>query len=87
MRVRVRVRVRAVRERERVWRGALHRAELLPQAVAVLGRLAAALPQVGHHGVRSVAAERHGASSPGAEQSLRVERSEPRSAWLGLGLG
>ena len=54
----------------------LHLAELLPEAVAVLRGLAATLPQVGHHRMRRVAAERHGALGPRAEQPLRVERRE-----------
>mmetsp|Transcript_42807 Transcript_42807/g.97161 ORF Transcript_42807/g.97161 Transcript_42807/m.97161 type:complete len:285 (-) Transcript_42807:67-921(-) len=51
--------------------------ELLHEDIAILHGLATALPQVGHHGVASVAHERDGPVSPGAEEGRRpvVERT------------
>ena len=68
--------------RTRVWVTAPHLARVhhLAEAVAVLGRLAAALAEVGHHRVRGVAAEATGALRPRLQQPLRVEGREERSA-------
>ena len=61
-------------------RGVRHHPQLLAQAVAVLGRLAAALAEVGHHGVRGVAAEGDGTLCPRAPEPLRVDSGEERRA-------
>ena len=50
------------------------RGELLGESVAVLGRLAASLAQVGHHWVRGVAADRDAVLGPRGPQPLWVER-------------
>ncbi|EJK64910.1 hypothetical protein THAOC_14301, partial [Thalassiosira oceanica] len=57
-----------------------HLRQLLDEAVPVLGRLAPPLSQVGHHGVRGVAAQGHGPLGPGAEEPLGVERRQQRRA-------
>ena len=64
-------RVRAERGR-RVAR-VLHGRELLREAVAVLGRLAAALAQVGHHRVRGVVADARAAARPRRPPAPEVE--------------
>ncbi|KAL7540003.1 hypothetical protein ACHAWF_006580 [Thalassiosira exigua] len=60
--------------------GVCHLSQLLDEAVSVLGGLASALSQVGHHGMRRVSAQRHRPLRPRAPQPPRIQRRQQRRA-------